>query len=102
MRVMEHGLRELATFLSVDPDFKTWDPIIKTMRHDVENHNKSSFKGNLDFIRQALGRLTAVQAALRNEVMHSRSFYDEERAFDIYRAVCGFMKQLAAQLEGTS
>lgn len=101
MRASEHGLRSLAAFLGVTFDFKNWDPIVKKMRSEVDNYNTSSFKGNLDFLRQSLERLTAVQVALRNEVMHSRSFYDEERAFDIYRAVRGFMKQLAIQLKST-
>jgi hypothetical protein len=69
------------------------------MRTEVENYQASSFKGNLDFIKQTLDRLTAVQTALRNEVMHARSFYDEERAIDIYRAVRAFMQQLATQLK---
>ena len=101
MRVMEHGLRALAIYLNVPFDFKTWDPIIKKMRAEVENYATSSFKGNLDFMRQALERLTSVQLALRNEVMHSRSFYDEERARDIYRSVLAFMQQLATHLHDT-
>jgi hypothetical protein len=100
MRVTEHGLRALATYLGVPCDFKTWDPIIRKMRTEVEDYNASTFKGNLDFIRQTLERLTGVQLALRNEIMHARSFYDEERAEDIYRAVRIFMEQLATQLKG--
>lgn len=100
MRVMEHGLRALALFLGVPTDYKTWDPIIKKMRSEIENYSASSFKGDLDFIRQSLDRLTAVQTALRNEVMHARSFYDQERADDIYRAVRAFMEQLATKLGG--
>lgn len=99
MRVMEHGLRALADYLSVPCDFKTWDAIIKKMRSEVEDYKKSSFKGNLDFIRQSLDRLTAVQTALRNEVMHARSFYDEERVSDVYTAVKGFMQQLGTELK---
>lgn len=99
MRVTEHGMRALAAYLSVPCDFKTWEPVIRKMRTEVGDYNASSFKGNLDFIRQTLDRLTAVQTALRNEVMHSRSFYDEERASDVYAAVKGFMRQLATQLK---
>jgi hypothetical protein len=98
MRVMEHGLVALAKFLGVPYEHKNWDPIIKKMRAEIEDYKASSFKGNLDFIRQAFERLTAVQLALRNETMHARSFYDDERADDIYRASRAFMRQLATQL----
>lgn len=101
MRVVEHGLHALADYLSVPHDFKTWDPIIKKMRTEVDDYSASSFKGNLDFIRQTLERLTGVQLALRNEIMHAKSFYDEERADDIYRATRTFMQLLSTQLKAT-
>lgn len=98
MRVMEHGLFALAAFLRVTYEHKSWDAVIKKMRSEVEDYKASSFKGDLDFLRQTLERFTGVQTALRNEVMHARSFYDEERAHDIYRSVRAFMGQLATKL----
>lgn len=101
MRVMEHGLSALAAFLGVTYEHKSWDAVIKKMRSEVDDYKASSFKGDLDFLRQALERLTGVQTALRNEVMHARAFYDKERAHDIYRSVRAFMGQLATKLVET-
>jgi len=105
MRATEHGMDALAVHLGLLTSYKTWDKKIEKMSSFLVDelrkpYDASPLASNLDFFKQATERLTSVQHALRNETMHARSFYDEERAIDIYRSVRSFMQQLATRLNG--
>ena len=106
MRITEKGMDALAETLGIFGEYQTWDPKIRKMvkvlvdelRKGYDNMSPA-IKGRLDFFKQATERLTAVQHALRNETMHSRSHYGREDAIDIYRATLRFIETLAEKLE---
>jgi hypothetical protein len=104
MRVLEHGLRNLAGRLSLNMsasvDLLNWNEIITNIENEI-GHLR-----NLSRVQRPVGELMQFYSgaatnfryfkdAWRNEVSHSRSKYDGSEATDIYLHVQQFMQALA-------
>jgi hypothetical protein len=105
MRALEAGLRALGTSLG-DPSLDananpTWDRILK--RGDAEFQKSAAnrspeWQSKGEFFSDAIANLRAVKTAWRNPTMHVIGVYDPEKALDVFNAVKGFMRHLAAEL----
>lgn len=105
MRVMEVGLRALATSLndvSLDPKTNpTWERILSRGDKELQKPLKDrAEEWRVDdlFFSTATANLRAVKDAWRNSTMHVEISYDDERAFDVWNAVRAFMRHLARKL----
>lgn len=103
MRVMEAGLRGLATELGI-PYAPSWESYIKQLGDvlDSKNYAKLSAhqKTKRPFYQDVLGDLSAIKLVWRNPTMHIVKSYDIDRAKMIFGAVESFMRDLAANLGG--
>lgn len=98
MRVMEAGLKALAKPLGI-PYAPTWESYITQIGTKIgEKHKRKTAKWKREepFFRDVLGDLQTVKIAWRNPTMHIVRHYTPEEAEEIFRAVRGFMKRLAA------
>lgn len=98
MRVMEVGLKALARALRI-PYAPSWESYLTQIKTKVgEKHKTKGIKWKRDepFFKEVLGDLLTVKIAWRNPTMHIVRSYDTEEAEEIFRAVRGFVKRLAA------
>jgi hypothetical protein len=105
MRVMEVGLRALATSLSdprIDPKTNpTWHNILKKGDDELQKpiaQRAPEWVADEKFFSEAQATLRAVQFAWRNPTMHVAINYDVEKAGDVMQSVKGFMRHLASKL----
>ncbi len=101
MRVVECGLRVVAESLGVAAEFKTWEPVIRKLRTELEGKYPAidpAMKGKREFYSHVFDRLTAIKDAIRNPAMHARENYDESQAIETYRAVKAFIQTVAEGL----
>jgi hypothetical protein len=102
MRVLEHGLRFLATRVGLSSDamaLENWknviDQIEKKIR-EMEGLPKSPIKSEtLQHYSEAAIQFRYFKDAWRNHVSHSRSTYDERDAVSIWNHATEFMQHLA-------
>lgn len=97
-RVMEVGLKTFAAFIGEGHN-PSWDSILKKIDEELKKdwkERKEFFKGDELKISDAAAMLRAVKTAWRNPTMHVDNIYDEEKAFDVWNAVKGFMNSLCA------
>lgn len=110
MRVLEHGLRALAKRLKVtfpkNPktpvDLKTWGEIIGAIEVAIRNlPTPKTLKESAtsEFYNTAAAQFRFFKDAWRNNVMHTRTTYDEHQAMSVMVHVREFMYHLAARLK---
>lgn len=105
MRVLEHGLRELAAKLQVTfpagIEFENWKNVIDKIEKEIrqiEQQPKGPQKSeDLEFYTKAASQFWHFKEAWRNHVSHSRATYDETEATQVFNAVSAFMRQLATR-----
>jgi hypothetical protein len=97
MRIMEAGLRVIATDLKIDIlSNKSWDSILKKMESAIEaQHKRDQWT---DFYAEVRAKGYAVKDAWRNPTMHIEKKYTSDESEDIFRAVRGFMRHLSTKL----
>ena len=103
MRVVEHGLRDLADRVGatfpVAIELENWKNIIDAIEkriRSVEQQPKSLDKtADLQFYGIAASQFWHFKEAWRNHVSHSREHYDEREAMQVYNAVGDFMQKIA-------
>jgi hypothetical protein len=101
MRVMEDGLKTVATVLDI-PYAPSWESYIKQIETKLDLPWKSksrTWRKEEPFFRDVLAHLHAVKVAWRNPTMHIVNHYTPEQAEDVFNAVRGFMRHLAGKLE---
>jgi hypothetical protein len=101
MRVMEDGLRTVASVLGITYA-PSWESYIKQIevKLDLPWKKKSRlWRKQEPFFRDVLAHLHAVKVAWRNPTMHIVNHYTPEQAEDVFNAVRGFMRHLASALE---
>jgi hypothetical protein len=103
MRVIEIGLRAVAKGLGIPQAelLPTWQAVISKIESEMKtaaNKRPADWLKIEPFYREIPAHLFAIKNAWRNPSMHVQTSYDEERALDIYNAVRGFMRYLAAEL----
>jgi len=103
MRVLEHGLRDLATrtgaTFASGIELENWKNIIDVIEKEIRKQEqlpKSPQKtSDLEFYSKAASQCWHFKEAWRNHVSHSRASYDETDAEEVHLAVGRFMQQLA-------
>jgi len=97
MRIMEAGLRVVATELKIDIlSNRSWDSMLKKMETETEKQHKRD--DWTDFYTEVRAKGYAVKDAWRNPTMHIEKKYISDEAEDIFRAVRGFMRHLSARI----
>lgn len=106
MRVVEHGLRQLAEKVELPADamaHENWKNIIDQIEariRDMEKEPKSTEKSaKLKFYSSAAIQFRYFKDAWRNHVSHGRDTYDEREAYSIWNHVKEFMQTLANELK---
>jgi hypothetical protein len=117
MRVLEHGLRDMARRLRLTSakgrplSRQDWGKIIDRAEDKIAQLRTAALgtKGSptptartvarrlarVDYYSRAAQQFAYFKDAWRNHTMHSRTFYDEAEATKVYEAVKHFMQQLA-------
>ncbi len=103
MRVLEHGLADLAEDVGVDPGVDNWHNIIDQIERKIRDAQKQLPRGlerteRLQFLSEAAKEFTYFKDGWRNHVSHSRSKYDADGAASILNHVRIFMIHLSTKL----
>ncbi|OGF33946.1 hypothetical protein A2223_03285 [Candidatus Falkowbacteria bacterium RIFOXYA2_FULL_35_8] len=103
MRVLEHGLRLLATELCLDFDQQEWHTIINQIISVINKGSEKLKRGSkkakrLQFLSEAAIEFRYFKDAWRNHVSHNRTNYNQPEAFMILNHVKSFMAHLSTQL----
>jgi hypothetical protein len=102
MRVLEHGLRALASDLGKNYDTQAWYNIINEIESEIRklgNMPKSAAKNErLQFLAEAAKEFVYFKDGWRNYVSHARGKYDEHQARSVIEHVRSFMNGLTSEL----
>jgi hypothetical protein len=108
MRIVEIGLRKLAAHLKVPVkksqlEYLEWNTIIGKIEKSIADKKSALTRGKkkselLEFYHGIMGEFNAFKDVWRNNVMHSRNFYNEAEAMAVYIRVQSFMQRLAAKI----
>lgn len=103
MRVLEHGLRALASELGKTFDIQNWQNIIDEIESEIRAQGRSLPRGmqkseRLGFLSSAAKEFVYFKDGWRNYVSHNRATYDELQSHSVYEHVRSFMNNLASEL----
>jgi hypothetical protein len=103
MRILEHGLRALASRVGRTFDIQNWQNIIDEIESEIRDRAKKLPRGSakneeLKFLAEAAKEFTYFKDGWRNYVSHNRSDYDEYQARSVFEHVRTFMTVLSSQL----
>lgn len=99
MRVLEHGLRPMATKFNVPFKVDSWHTVLKGIEDGINNlRNKQGLteddRKEITFYSEAASEFRHFKDAWRNHVSHSRAHYDERDALSVWNHVKAFMQHL--------
>lgn len=100
-RVLELGLRALARVFDI-PYAPSWEGYLKQIHAKIEvkwQQKDPEWKKVEAFYKDVAGGLQTARYAWRNPTIHVAKKYTPEEATEIYRAVQGFMANLATQVD---
>jgi flagellin-specific chaperone FliS len=99
MRVVECGLLEFKSFLTIDKNCPSWDSILKALNAHIgslpSTHEQEKY-------RKIVSRVYAIKDAWRNPTMHVEYKYNDEEALEVFDATKNFMKVLYEELSQPS
>jgi hypothetical protein len=105
MRVLEIGLTVLGAKFGVSLAHTNWGPAIGEIESKIrEIHKDPAWKSLPDckeqqeFYAQVASHFDILRDAWRNYTMHTRGFYTEEQAEQMFENVKGFMQKLSSRL----
>ncbi len=103
MRILEIGLKTLATDVKLIFDVQQWHTIIDQIESRITAERKTLPKGaqrnaRLQFFSEAAKEFFYFKDGWRNYVSHNRADYDEHQAKGVLEHVRAFMNHLATQL----
>ena len=103
MRVLEHGIRVLATEVCLDFDQEQWHTIINQIRSVIKTGEEKLKRGSkkasrLKFLADAAIEFSFFKDAWRNHVSHGRAYCDRQEAKRVLDHVKSFMVHLSTQL----
>jgi hypothetical protein len=103
MRVVEHGLRELATSVNVSFDIHQWQTVIEQIESEIRDIGKrwpaSAAKSEwLRFYSGAAKEFFYFKDGWRNYVSHGGDPYEDPQALSVMEHVKAFMGHLAPRL----
>jgi hypothetical protein len=99
MRVLEFGLRAMATKFGVAYETATWHTVIEQIEAAVRKIDPSfgaDWRQQQKDYSEAATQFMFFKGAWRNHIMHVRDVYDQGRAASIWQHVEEFMKKLEA------
>jgi hypothetical protein len=104
MRVLECGLRALATEFKVPTNHKAWGEIINQTQNAIDRiprdpNKPADWKEYRQFCSEAAAQFMHFKYAWRNYAAHARVKYTPEEAEQIFRHVRDFMMHLAKRLK---
>jgi hypothetical protein len=107
MRVLEHGLREMAMAVNLVFDVQQWQTIIEQIEaqvRDIGDHwPKSAAKSNwMKFYSEAAKEFFYFKDGWRNYVSHGGAPYDEHQALGVLEHVRSFMNHLATRFSAAA
>jgi hypothetical protein len=100
MRVMEEGLKGLATSLKI-PYEPSWGSYLNKIQSKVSIKPKTKgvqWKRDARFYSDVSGDLLTIKQAWRNSTMHIERRYTPEEAEEIFKSVRALMQRLASKL----
>jgi hypothetical protein len=105
MRVLEYGLRALATDVGKNFDIQNWQNIIEEIEAEIRSLGKSLSRGaekneRLQFLSEAAKEFVYFKDGWRNYVSHGRGVYDKHQARSVMEHVRTFMSTLSSRLNG--
>jgi hypothetical protein len=100
MRVLEHGLRPMATRFDVSFATDSWHAVIQGIENGIDGlRNKKGLteadRKDITFYSDAAMQFRYFKDAWRNHVSHARTHYDDKDAPRIHDHVRDFMQHLA-------
>jgi hypothetical protein len=103
MRVLEHGLRELAGAVNLAFGIQQWQTIIEQIEAEIreiaKNWKASPIKTDwMQFYSEAAKEFMYFKDGWRNHVMHNRITYDQYQAAGSIEHVRAFMNHLSTRL----
>jgi hypothetical protein len=98
MRALEPPLAALATHVGI-PSGVNWNKSLNEIEHKLRTVTKHG-QGEKEeqWAAETASHFRAIKNAWRNHAMHGRSFYDEERATEIYEAARALMRHVSGRL----
>ncbi len=108
MRVLEHGLRELARHLEIrmvpTVELENWGNIIDQSESKIQEERKALNKQpkselkneRLQFLGEIAVQFGYFKDAWRNHVSHARKSYDADQALSVWNHTKEFMQKLAS------
>lgn len=105
MRVAEHGLRFMARRLKIgmaeEVEYAVWKNVIDQIEKEIDALRNSMTRGpvkseTLRVYSEAASQFWYFKDAWRNHVMHTRVFYDDRAALNVFNSTIGLMEALAA------
>jgi hypothetical protein len=111
MRVVEIGLRAMAQHLQVpikkqQLEYLQWNSLIERIRAKIKIKTSKLTPATpkkaeaLEFYNGTMGQFEGFKDEFRNNVMHTRTHYDEHKAISVFLNVKGFMQRLAVRVRG--
>lgn len=98
MRVLEAGLASLACHYGVAVD-RNWNKTLNEIEAKTRDVSKRTHGEDAEqWAAEAATHLRFVKNAWRNQAMHPRQIYDEERAVAIFDSARSFMQHLSEKL----
>jgi hypothetical protein len=106
MRVLEHGLKEMAASVNLSFDTQVWHDIISQVENRVREIGDKWPKGTLKtdwmgFYSGVAKDFFHFKDGWRNHVSHNRATYDEATAHNVLEHVRTFMNYLSTRLSET-
>jgi len=107
MRVLEHGLREMATAVNLVFDVQQWQTIIEQIEAEIREIGnkwpKTAAKSDwMKFYSEAAKEFFYFKDGWRNYVSHGGAPYDEHQALGVLEHVRSFMNHLATRFSETT
>jgi hypothetical protein len=107
MRVVEHGIRELAAAVNIIFDVQQWHTVIEQIEAEIRELDKhwpkSTTKSEwIGFYSEAAKEFFYFKAGWRNYVSHGHDPYDDYQAIGVLEHVRTFMTHLASRLGDAS
>jgi len=98
MRALEPPLAALAAHVGTS-GAANWNKSLNEIESKLRSVSKREHSENEEqWAAEATSHFRAIKNAWRNHAMHGRSFYDQERATEIYQSVRALMRQISGRL----
>ncbi len=103
MRVLEHGIKALASDVGKTFDIQNWQNILDEIESEIRSQSRTLPRGiakaeRLQFLSEAAKEFHFFKDGWRNYVSHNRAVYDQNQARIVMDHVRSFMNVLSSHL----